>query len=142
MWLWFGLAALALMGELATGTFYLLLVGLGLGAGGLAAALDASGEMALVACSAVILLGLVLLRMAGVLKKREVDSTSNADVNIDIGQHVLVEHWADERRTRVKYRGASWEAELDYGVERGLGRHVITGIRGATLVIAPARKEE
>ena len=26
MWIWLGLAALALIGELATGTFYLLLV--------------------------------------------------------------------------------------------------------------------
>ena len=37
MWIWLGLAALALIGELATGTFYLLLVALGLAGGGVAA---------------------------------------------------------------------------------------------------------
>lgn len=37
MWIWFGLAAVALIGEVGSGTFYLLLVALGLAAGGIAA---------------------------------------------------------------------------------------------------------
>ena len=32
MWTWFGLAVLALIGELVTGTFYLLLIAVGLAA--------------------------------------------------------------------------------------------------------------
>ena len=44
MWIWLGLAALALIGELATGTFYLLLVALGLAGGGVAAWLNAGLE--------------------------------------------------------------------------------------------------
>jgi len=59
MWYWFGLAAIALMGEVASGTFYLLLVALGLAAGGVAAALGASLAWQLVACGAAALAGLV-----------------------------------------------------------------------------------
>ena len=40
--LWWIAAGLAVAAELATGTFYLLMIALGLGAGGLAAALGAS----------------------------------------------------------------------------------------------------
>lgn len=68
MWIWLGLAALALIGELATGTFYLLLVALGLAAGGIAAWLLAGLEWQLVACGAVLLLGLLVLRKTRVLK--------------------------------------------------------------------------
>ncbi|MFX7686500.1 hypothetical protein ABTJ58_19815, partial [Acinetobacter baumannii] len=82
------------IGELATGTFYLLLVALGLAAGGIAAWLLAGLEWQLVACGAVLLLGLLVLRKTRVLKKREVDAASNADVNLDIGQTVNVEAWA------------------------------------------------
>jgi hypothetical protein len=89
MWIWLGLAALALIGELATGTFYLLLVALGLAAGGVAAWFGAGLEWELVACGVVLLLGLLVLRKTRVLKKREVDSASNADVNLDIGRGLV-----------------------------------------------------
>lgn len=68
MWIWLGLAALALIGELATGTFYLLLVALGLAGGGVAAWLNAGLEWQLLACGVVVLLGLVILRKTRVLK--------------------------------------------------------------------------
>ena len=58
------------IGELATGTFYLLLVALGLAGGGVAAWLNAGLEWQLLACGVVVLLGLVILRKTRVLKKR------------------------------------------------------------------------
>jgi len=106
MWIWLGLAALALIGELATGTFYLLLVALGLAAAGAAAWLGSGLEWQLVACGVVLLLGLLVLRKTRVLKKREVNSARNADVNLDIGQTVSVESWSEHGTTRVWYRGA------------------------------------
>lgn len=91
MWIWFGLAAVALIGEVGSGTFYLLLVALGLAAGGIAAWLGADLAWQLVACGLVALLGLLALRRTGVLKKREVNAARNADVNLDIGQSVMVD---------------------------------------------------
>ena len=137
MWIWLGLAALALIGELATGTFYLLLVALGLAAGGIAAWLLAGLEWQLVACGAVLLLGLLVLRKTPVLKKREVDAASNADVNLDIGQTVNVEAWADNGTARVWYRGAHWQAELAAGQPAHGGEHTITELRGTRLVLTP-----
>jgi len=137
MWIWFGLAALALIGEVASGTFYLLLVALGLVGGGIAAWLAAGFEWQLAACAVVALLGLLVLRRAGVLKKREVNAARNADVNMDIGQTVQVEAWSDAGAARVWYRGAHWQAELAAGHPRMAGAHVIVEVRGNCLVLAP-----
>jgi len=135
MWIWFGLAAVALIGEVASGTFYLLLVALGLAAGGIATWLNADLEWQLVACAVVALIGLLVLRRTGVLKKREIDPTRNADVHLDIGQTVDVEAWTDAGTARVWYRGAHWQAELAAGQARSPGLHVITEIRGTRLVL-------
>lgn len=137
MWIWLGLAALALIGELATGTFYLLLVALGLAAGGVAAWFSAALEWQLVACGIVLLLGLLVLRKTRVLKKREVDSARNADVNLDIGQTVSVEAWSDQGTARVWYRGAHWQAELAQGQAPVAGEQTITEMRGSILVLTP-----
>lgn len=137
MWIWLGLAALALIGELATGTFYLLLVALGLAAGGIAAWLLAGLQWQLVACGVVLLLGLLALRKTRVLKKREVNAASNADVNLDIGQTVNVEAWAENGTARVWYRGAHWQAELAAGQTAHGGEHIITELRGTRLVLTP-----
>ncbi|RSF06076.1 NfeD family protein [Achromobacter aegrifaciens] len=137
MWIWLGLAALALIGELATGTFYLLLVALGLAAGGVAAWFGAGLEWQLVGCGIVLLLGLLVLRKTRVLKKREVDSARNADVNLDIGQTVSVEAWSDQGTARVWYRGAHWQAARAPGPPPVAGEQTIIEMRGSILVLAP-----
>lgn len=137
MWIWLGLAALALIGELATGTFYLLLVALGLAAGGVAAWFSAGLQWELVACGLVLLLGLLVLRKTRVLKKREVNSARNADVNLDIGRTVSVDAWSESGTARVWYRGAHWQAELAPGYASQGGEHIITELRGSILVLTP-----
>jgi membrane protein implicated in regulation of membrane protease activity len=137
MWIWFGLAVLALIGEVATGTFYLLLVALGLAAGGVAAVLAFSLELQLAVCGVVALAALLVLRKTGVLKKREVDAASNADVNMDVGQVVTVTEWGAGNTARVFYRGASWQVELAPGHAAAPGEHVITAVRGSRFIITP-----
>lgn len=136
MWIWFGLAIAALIGELASGTFYLLLVALGLAAGGVAAWMDVGLQWQLIVCAAVGLMGLGILRATRVLKKREVDDRRNADVHLDIGQTVNVESWSEARQARVWYRGAHWQAELasDQAPEPGL--YQIAAIRGTRLILS------
>lgn len=137
MWIWFGLAVAALIGEVASGTFYLLLVALGLASAGVTAWLGAGVQWQLVMCAVVGLAGLFVLRRTGVLKKREVNAASNSDVHLDIGQTVDVEAWADSGLTRVWYRGAQWQAELAAGQSRAPGLHQISEIRGTRLVLTP-----
>ena len=140
MWIWFGMAALALIGEVSSGTFYLLLVALGMVMGGIIAAMGLDLEWQIAACGAVALGGLVILRKLGVLKKRGVNSARNSDVHMDIGQTVMVDAWSDNGTTRVLYRGAMWQAELCQGQPRETGQHVITEMRGTSLVLAPQKK--
>ena len=86
-------------------------------------------------CAVVALVGLLVLRRTGVLKKREIDATRNADVHLDIGQTVEVENWTDAGTARVWYRGAHWQAELAAGQPREPGLHVISEVRGPRLVL-------
>lgn len=137
MWIWFGLAVLALIGEVATGTFYLLLVATGLAAGGVAAIGGLSLEGQLVVCGVVVIAGLLLLRATGVLSRRGVDSHRNANVNLDIGQVVTVSDWAGARTARVSYRGASWDVALAPGSDPIAGEQVITEVRGSQLIVKP-----
>ncbi|VFR55979.1 Putative activity regulator of membrane protease YbbK [plant metagenome] len=137
MWYWFGLAALALIGEVASGTFYLLLVALGLAGAGLAAWAGVAFGWQLLVCALVALSGLFVLRRTGVLKKREVDAGRNADVNLDVGQVVEVDAWSADRTTRVWYRGAHWDAALQGGAAAAAGTHRIVALQGARLVLAP-----
>lgn len=139
MWIWFGLAMLALIGEAVSGTFYLLLVALGLAAGGLAALAGFDNHWQLVAAGAVALIGLLALRLTGVLKKREVDASRNADVNLDIGQAVQVTSWATDRTAKVWYRGAHWHADLTPDAAALPGTYTISAIKGARLLLAPTR---
>ncbi|MFA4913245.1 MAG: NfeD family protein [Burkholderiaceae bacterium] len=140
MWIWFGLSALALIGEVMTGTFYLLLVAVGLAAGGLAAMVDVGFQWQLVIAGLAALAGLPILRATGVLKKREVNSARNADVNLDIGQIVQVQAWSQDHTARVSYRGANWQAVLATGQPCLTGPHEIVEIHGSQLTVAPTRR--
>jgi len=138
MWYWFGLAALALIGEVASGgTFYLLLVALGMLGGGLVAGLGFALVWQLAACAMAALLGLLALRRTGVLKKREVNAARNVNVNLDIGQIVQVDAWTPVGAARVWYRGAHWQVSIAPGAPCKPGPHVITEIRGTRLIVTP-----
>ncbi|TAM89151.1 MAG: NfeD family protein [Candidimonas sp.] len=137
MWFWFGFAVLALIGEVMTGTFYLLLFAVGLIAAGVAALLGGALAWQIVAVAVVTLLGLLILRRTGVLKKREVDANRNVDVNLDIGQTVEVEAWSENDMARVWYRGAYWQAARAPGTGRQPGTYRIVEIRGSTLYLEP-----
>ncbi|AOB31091.1 NfeD-like family protein 1 [Bordetella sp. H567] len=139
MWIWFGLAVLALIGEVATGTFYLLLVATGLAAGGVAAVGGLALEGQLIVCGAIVIAGLLVLRASGVLTRRGVDAHRNADVNMDIGQVVTVADWGGARTARVAYRGARWDVVLAPGCDPVAGEQVITEVRGSRLIVKPRR---
>ena len=139
MWIWFGLAVLALIGELLTCTFYLLLIAVGLAAAGATAWLAGPVEWQLVVFGVVALAGLAVLRKTGVLKKREVDAQRNVDVNLDIGQQVEVTAWQADGTAQVWYRGATWQADLAEGEAPQAGLHVIVAVRGNRLVLTRKR---
>ena len=143
LWIIWVVAGLALViAELVTGTFYLLVIGIGAFAG----AVVAWFEGGFVAQS--IVSGLVAVAGAYVVHiwhARQPKAPEGSNF-LDRGQPVVLESWSNEtaRIARVKYRGSTWEARLSHPEERPSpgATLYIEGQDGSTLLIAatpPAR---
>ena len=105
------IAALALIIiEVMTGTFYLLVLGIAAFAGALAAYVGA-GALAQVGSTGII----AAIGLFAVHRWHQSRSAgAQRDRSLDLGQAVTLESWLDRntKRVRVKYRGASWDAQL------------------------------
>jgi membrane protein implicated in regulation of membrane protease activity len=137
--LWIGLAGVMVILEMFTGTFYLLMVGLGMTAGGLAALTGAGGPMQLVAASVTGILAIYALRRSKFGKVSRTDAARDPNVNLDIGQTVTVSEWQSVGglyTARTMYRGAMWDVELQQGASAQPGPFVIREIRGSRLIVA------
>ena len=137
-YLWFAAAVVLVVAELATGTFYLLMVALGMAAGGHAALLAVGAGAQAVIAAAVGAAAVVVLRRSryGVTQRKR-NAATDPDVNLDIGQEVDVPGWDDHRRARVPYRGADWTVELAPDNAPAPGRFRIVAVRGSTLIVTP-----
>ncbi len=133
-WIWWLAALVLVIAEMFSGTFYLIAVAFGLAVAGLVAYLGVawSGQAAVAAvlCSA---------SVAGIYRwnKQHAKPHEQANLAYDIGQDVHVVHWLDERRARVSYRGAEWDAELSGKAAADAARQTwrIKEIVGARLII-------
>ena len=134
---WWIAAGVAVAAELATGTFYLLMIALGLAAAALAAHLGLSpngqiGIAALVGGGAT-----VAWHWRRSRRPADEPAAANRDVNLDIGARVHVARWAADRTARVHYRGTAWTARLAAGAPAEGGEHIVTAVEGNWLVLAP-----
>jgi membrane protein implicated in regulation of membrane protease activity len=136
-WWWLATGALV-AAELATGTFYLLMVALGAATGAIAAHLGA-GSSAQIVVAAIAGGGATaawhFMRMRG---PRPAPAQSNRDVNLDIGQIVNVPAWGTDGLARVSYRGAAWTVRFAGPGDPAPGDHVIVAVQGSQLQVAPA----
>lgn len=135
---WWVAAGIVVAAELATGTFYLLMIALGLIGAALAAhlGLGFAAQMA-AAC----LLGGGATAAWHVRRTREPKAApvaQNRDVNLDIGERVHVEAWEPDLTARVSYRGSTWTARLQPGALGAPGEHIVSAVEGNWLVLAPA----
>lgn len=124
--------------ELATGTFYLLMLAVGAAAGALAAqaGLSASNQLVLAA-----VVGAAAVSLAYVLRRRRPgDPSPRADraVNLDIGSVIEIEQWSPDGSTSVRYRGAQWTAVYRGPATPAPGPHRIVELEGARLLVEPA----
>jgi membrane protein implicated in regulation of membrane protease activity len=108
--IWWLLAGGAVAIELATGTFYLLMICLGMVAGALAAYAGASLTWQTLAAAIVGGGAVVLWHWQSSRRPQSAPASSNRDVHIDIGEPVQVEQWNADGTATVKYRGANWTA--------------------------------
>jgi membrane protein implicated in regulation of membrane protease activity len=135
--MWWVLAGILVAVELAIGTFYLLMIALGLAAAAVAAHLGMPlpGQ---IATAAFIGGGATALwHWRRYRNPRSAPASSNRDVNLDIGAHVQVDEWAADRTTRVSYRGAGWPARLAPGATPTAGQHEVVAVEGNWLVLSP-----
>jgi membrane protein implicated in regulation of membrane protease activity len=136
--LWWLLAGVLVAAELATGSFYLLMLALGAAAGALAAH-SGLGATAQVALAAVLGGGATAgWHFKRYSRPQSAPSPSNRDMLLDVGQTVHVPAWEQGRLTHVHYRGASWAARYEGPGEPAPGEHIIVSVHGSELHLAPA----
>jgi len=129
---WVALAGMLVILELFSGTFYLLMLALGMVAGALAAWLHFSAEVQILLAALVGAAAALALRRR---RPRKADSTRDPNINLDIGQSLHVSHW-HEGTARAMYRGALWDVELAHGAHAKAGQFVIREVRGSRLIVS------
>jgi len=136
--IWWVAAGVTVAAELATGTFYLLMIALGLVAAALAAHLGLTVTLQIVTAALVSGGATALWHWRRTALEPASDPvTRNRDVNLDIGERVTVATWDADHTTRVNYRGSSWQARPQPGAPEVTGLHVVRAVEGNWLVIAP-----
>jgi membrane protein implicated in regulation of membrane protease activity len=135
---WWVAAGIAVAAELGTGTFYLLMIALGLAAAAVAAqvGVDVTAQLAVAA-----LVGggaTVAWHLTRARQRSDEPAATNRDVNLDIGDRVHVDRWTDERTARVRHRGTEWTARLAPGSEARGGEHIVSAVEGNWLILTPA----
>jgi membrane protein implicated in regulation of membrane protease activity len=132
---WLVAAGVLVILELFSGTFYLLMIAIGLGFGALAALAGAAGPVQAIAAGIVGVIATGLLHRSRLGKPAKANPARDHNVNLDIGQHVSVPGWQDGR-ARVMYRGALWDVELGQGATPHPGDFRIVEVQGSRLIVA------
>jgi len=134
---WWAAAGVAIVAELTTGTFYLLMVALGMAAAAIAAHLGLAFGAQLVVAALVGGGATALWHWKRARAPRSASVHENRDANLDIGERVEVAAWAPDGTARVQYRGSTWTARLQPGAAPTPGQHRVTAVEGNWLVLAP-----
>ena len=136
---WWFAAGAAVAVELATGTFYLLMMALGLAAAAGAAHLGASTSAQIIVAALVGGGATAVWHWRRFNQPASAPARENRDVNLDIGERVTVASWSGDGTTRVVYRGSTWTARLAPGQTAAAGEHRVVAVEGNWLVLAPGR---
>ncbi|MEI7843898.1 MAG: NfeD family protein [Gallionellaceae bacterium] len=127
---WFLLALILLGVEMVTGTFYLLVLAIAAGIGGLVAWMGVGTAWQLALSAAGAIAGIALLR-----KWKSAQLKEDASDSMDIGQPVKVLSWREDGSARVLYRGAEWDAQLESADMPREGVLYIAAMHGSGLVL-------
>ena len=133
--IWWVLAGAVIAVELVTGTFYLLMVSVGLAAAAMTAYLGASATAQVIVAAVVGGGSVVAWRRYKQKQPSALPASANHDVNMDIGETVQVDAWEPNGTSTVKYRGANWSVSLIAGAMPSPGTHMIVEVVGSRLVV-------
>jgi membrane protein implicated in regulation of membrane protease activity len=134
--LWWLLAAVLVALELATGTFYLLMLAIGAAVGAIATHLGATPAVQ-IAAGAIVAAAAVAIwhRVHSRFSPKPKEAAENRDVNLDVGEHVSVKSWNDDKTGRTFYRGSEWLVRYDGADAPQPGEHRIVALEGNRLVV-------
>ncbi len=127
--LWFIMALVLLGLEMATGTFYLLVLSVAAAIGGLVALAGLVPEIQMPLAAAAAVAGAVVVRR--IRKVRPAAAASG----FDIGQPVRIVNWNEDGSVRVHYRGAEWDAEPESADTPRSGTLYIKALHGSRLIL-------
>lgn len=133
--LWVIVGLVLVIAELVTGTFYLLVLGVGAFAAAVVASVGANTLIQALVGGAVAIGGAWFVHHWHEAHRRKDEGRANF---LDRGQPVVLEGWANEAAglARVKYRGTSWDARLAAASRPTPGATLyIEGQEGQTLVL-------
>ena len=136
---WLVLAGAVVILEIFSGTFYLLMIAIGLAAGGLAAWLGAGNALQFGVAAVVGVIATYALRHSRFGKIHRPNAARDPNVNMDIGQTIGIGEWnsaGGKPTARAIYRGAMWDVELEHGATAEPGLFIIREMRGSRLIVA------
>ena len=133
--IWWLCAGAAVAVELLTGTFYLLMLSLGLVAAALAAHLGAGMVVQLLVAAVVGGGAVVFWHFRQSRRPPAPAASANRDVNLDIGETVQVEAWQTDGTAAVQYRGANWTVLHRSGNVPSAGAHRVVEVIGSRLMV-------
>lgn len=132
---WWMLVGGAVVVELLTGTFYLLMLALGFAAGALAAHMGFGLVAQLVFAALVGGTAVTAWRIQRGRRPPSLPSSADRDVNLDVGETVQVDSWNPDGTATVRYRGAQWVAVHRVGQVPSSGAHVVVEVVGSRLIV-------
>lgn len=135
--MWLAMAGVLVVFELFTGTFYVLMIAVGMAFGALAAMFGLGVAAQFLIAAVIGLLATGLLHRSRFGRPLKQDAARDPNVNLDIGQALTVDSWTDGK-ARVMYRGALWDIDLAPGAFSGAGTFRIVEVKGSRLVVANA----
>jgi membrane protein implicated in regulation of membrane protease activity len=135
---WWVIAGGLVAVELATGTFYLLMLALGAAAAAIAAH-GGGGVSAQLLVAAIVGGGAVAAwHLQRQRQPAAPPAEANRDINLDIGTRVQVSAWNADGTARVSHRGATWSARHSGPGAPQPGGHVIVAVQGSELLLQRA----
>jgi membrane protein implicated in regulation of membrane protease activity len=136
--LWVIVGLVLVIAELVTGTFYLLVLGVGAFASALVSWAGGNALLQALVGGGVAIGGALLVHHWHETHRKADEGRANF---LDRGQPVVLEGWANEAAglARVKYRGASWDARVAAGSKPVPGATLyIDAQEGQLLVVTEA----
>ena len=137
--IWFAVACVLIILEMATGTFYLLMIAIGAVVGGIVALSGADGTWQCILAAVTAAVATFALRRSRFGQQENLDAARDPGVNLDIGQTLEVAEWRNvagaTSTARVMYRGALWDIELANGGTAVTGQFRIQEVQGNRLIV-------